>query len=380
MNSFERMVYEKAKKKDQELYENGVLPLIGSKLVTKVRTTHDKILAISALMLIIICMAPMQMAAGSMANASPFWVTIISFIARIYAICLLAVFLIDLDTMECYLFGYKKSNYALATGVNKKSIPKDKGLIGEYKGYVLSRGITVPHRVLHNVCVPMENGNYQEIDTISITSNIVYVLECKNRGGRFEGKYTDERWTQYIGSQVHECENIYIQNQKHTMALDQFLLRRGIIQNGDCVCINVVFSNADMKLPTQNVPLDFVFGNLNYIRNYINKNDRAFDNGTDTTSVMERIYEELLPYALYNEVERKNMLKEREARSINKEFTVGPFYEKTIAAGIPGVTQPGEAAHIRYNKIYTQVEVSNGKASCWQTRTDIPRSYCRREY
>ncbi len=293
----------------------------------------------------------------------------------VYMFSAVMLILYDMDVLECYRKGYKYSTYYRATGVNKNMIHMDRGLIGEFRGYVLSRKLKVPHKVLFNVCVPMPNGNYQEVDCIIITNNLIYVIECKNRAGVFVGSYTDKRWVQHIGSQQHECENIYLQNQKHTMAIDSFLLHKGIIDNGDNVCMNVLLTSGDMKLPHENIPLDFKCDNLKNVANYINMCDKNYDDGTDTSGLMLEVYYALLPYALYTEQERKLMLQERAARSEAKQLVVGDFKMATIPNGINGITEPGETAYIRWNRCYTQLYISDGNQGCWQTRTDIPSSY-----
>lgn len=369
-------VSKKVEEAQRERFNNGIMPLLGSKWFVKSRkvkrSNGEQLIGFGLIMFLFMmpaaCINLMnEVTGGSMSG-------FLSIFMELYTICLTLYLIFDLDTVQCYCFGYKNSVYHLATGLDKSTVAHDQGLIGEFKGYVLSRGLKVPHKVLYNVCVPMRNGNFQEVDSIIITRNIIYVLECKNRGGSFHGKYDDAKWVQVIGSQQHESENIYIQNQQHTMAIDQFLLDKGIIQNGQNVCMNVVFAGADMKLPKENQPLDFVFGGMKYIRKYIDQNDARFDDGTDTTYLMNEIYEALLPYSLYTPEERKAMMLQRE--NMMKSFAKGEFVYRTYPEGIPGVTNAGESAVIRSNRIYKQLLISDGKSSCWQTRTDIPDSYC----
>ncbi len=296
---------------------------------------------------------------------------LLMFLSIVYFVISIIQVKFDLDVVECFLSGYKKSSYYLATKEEFGNLARDEGLMGEYKGYVLSRKLNVPHKVLYNVCLPMRNGNFQEIDTIIITRNMIYVVECKNRGGIFQGSYDQENWVQYIGSKQNITKNMYMQNQKHTMALDQFLLDRGIIQNGDNVCMNVVFSAGDMQLPTQNMPLDFIWGDTKTVKEFIEKKDEEFEDGTDNTYLMNKIYDVLVPYSLYTNAERKEMMVLRDLRSQSKELAVGEFNTQYIENGIAGVTNPGEIATVRWNKLYTQVEITQGTKRCWQTRTDI---------
>ena len=126
-----------------------------------------------------------------------------------------------------------------------------------------------------------------------------------------------------------------------------------------------------MKLAADKVPLDFVMGNARKVRKYIESMDKVFDDGTDTSGIMNQIYETLLPYALYTSNERSMMMEERNVRSMTKEFAKGEFCTQHVFTGVPGVTNSGEVAEVRSNRLYTQVKIKNGKASCWQTRTDI---------
>jgi len=301
-------------------------------------------------------------------------VTVINFLAA------RLIYFTDLNAYGCYKFGFKNSPYALATGVSKWDLKHDKGLVGEFKGYVLSKSLKVPHKILYNVCVPMPNGNFQEVDCIIITGSMIYVIECKNRGGNFVGRIDDEVWTQFIGRQQNPTGNIYIQNEKHVMAVNRFLLDKDIVPNGVNVCTNVLLFVGQMGIDIDRKPLDFMYGDLKHIKKYIEQNEKLWDDGTDTTEIVEEIYDALLPYSLYTPAERKRMMDMRDARKA--EFELGDFKQVVVPEGIPGVTEPGEEAVIRYNNVYTQLLFSNGAtgknySTCWQTRTDIPAEYLR---
>lgn len=376
------VAFQKASKAQKSNFEKGIGPIIGSKRLIKNFTVYSgdmyhQMWVLFLLFLMYIPVMMLDMKVKEYDEISGFVMHLVLLLTWCYAVCVFMVYALDLDATECYFRGFKNSVYALATGVTKSELKSSKGLIGEFKSYVLSRSLNIPHRILFNVCIPMPNGNFQEVDAILITRNIIYVLECKNRGGKFVGKIEDAVWKQYIGKQQNDTGNIYIQNQKHTMALDRFLLDKGIIQNGQNVCINTIFSVGDMSLECDRVPLDFLYGSMRQIKRYIEKNDKNFDDGTDTSGIMEMVYDALLPYALYNQQERQAMMEERTIRSERKEFAVGDFKKNVISEGIPGVTNPGESAIIRYNKIYTQLLITNNNNSCWQTRTDIPSQYTR---
>ena len=205
-------VSRKFEEKQIERYNKGVMPLLGSKWYVKnrkvKRSDGEKLLLFAGIMILFMLPAASINYLVSYTEASDLLVNFLIIFMRVYTVCLSLYLIFDLDTLQCYLFGYNNSVYHLATGLDKSTVAHDQGLIGEYKGYVLSRGLKVPYKVLYNVCVPMRNGNFQEVDSIIITRNIIYVLECKNRGGKFVGKYDEKKWVQYIGSQQHEAENI----------------------------------------------------------------------------------------------------------------------------------------------------------------------------
>lgn len=372
-----------AAKSEKSKFERGIGPIIGSKRLISLKTRHnaDMYYRGFVLVLYIIAIAPILWVLDFRPDETAgFFVNqvlpkLLMTCSYIYLICLAMLYALDLDSTECYFFGYKKSTYSLASGIKKKDLKANKGLIGEYKSYVLSRSLKIPHKILYNVCLPMPNGNFQEIDSIIITRNIIYVLECKNRGGVFAGNIDDKKWKQYIGNQEHDSGNIYEQNQKHTMAIDRFLLEKGIMKNGQNVCINTVFSVGDMKLSLDRVPLDFIFGDMKFIKKYIEKNDNNFDDGTDTSGIMMEVYDALLPYALYTTEERALMMRQRDVLAEQKRIPFYTFKKNVISNGIPGITAPGEPAIIRYNNVYTQLQISSGDGMCWQTRTDIPSRY-----
>lgn len=292
-------------------------PLIGSKLLVNYYAGYSMdqayggfVLAALIFMLLPAGIGKLMLVQSNMAAwaAGP-----ISLLSLVYAVSAMLIFCLDLNAAECYIKGYDGSLYALATGVTKSELRNNKGLIGEYKSYVLSRSLKIPHKALYNVCVPMPNGSFQEIDAIIITPNIIYVMECKNRGGRIKGRIEDEKWSQHIGKQINEADNFYLQNQGHIAALNRFLLNQGLIQNGENMCMNTILSIGDMTLFLDEKPSNFVYGSLYKIKRYMEENGSCHENDI-AADRMERIYEALLPYALYNSEERQSMMEERKRR------------------------------------------------------------------
>ena len=69
------------------------------------------------------------------------------------------------------------------------------------------------------------------------------------------------------------------------------------------------------------------------------------------------------------------LMQHRTIRSEQKRVPFRPFKKNVIPNGIPGITEIGKPAIIRYNNVYTQLQISCGDCICWQTRTDIPTKY-----
>lgn len=383
MNEFYDRIYKSMAKKEKEQLNKTAGNIILTPRMLKIYRTRGKdftmdIISLLPTLLLLFFLWFIQYSAMETLEkmeASDFITYLVSGVLFLWIASCLILYCIDVKALECYFIGYNKSSYFLSTGTRQKQIRSDKGLIGEFKSYMLSRTLTVPHKVLYNVCVPMDNGNFQEIDSIIITRRMIYVMECKNMEGEFIGSYDDEEWTQIIGSKQHKKKNVYLQNQLHTMALDKFLLDRGIIQNGQNVCINMALISGSIKFPQTNIPMDFRYGTMNKLSSFINTYDKQYSSQVEGNGLLDTAYEALLPYALYTDEERKAMMAERDIRKESGEFTKGVFREVTIEGGIPGITPPDKITLLRYNNLYTQIQISDGRSTCWQTRTDIPDEY-----
>lgn len=382
MSAYNKLYKTLSKKSAKQMEKNAGMLLLTPRIQKLYRNrgndiTMDIIALIPTLLFCFLLWFLRYMALERLASigASGFVIAAASGFFLLWSAACLILYCIDTKAFECYFINYKKSSYFLSTGTRLKQIRSDKGLIGEFKAYMLSRTLTVPHRVLYNVCVPMDNGNFQEIDSMIITRRMIYVLECKNKDGNFIGSYDDEEWTQIIGSKEHKTENVYLQNQLHTMTLDKFLLDRGIIQNGQNVCINMALISGSIKFPQNNIPMDFRFGSMRKLSGFINTYDKRYSAGIEGNGLLDTAYEALLPYALYTDEERKAMVAERDIRKESGEFTKGSFREVAIEGGIPGITPPDKVTLLRYNRLFTQIQISDGRSTCWQTRTDIPEEY-----
>jgi len=268
---------------------------------------------------------------------------------------------------------YRDDNneYYRATGISKsdlKDIGSDKGKAarGEFNSYILGKKCKIPHKMLYNVCIPMPNGNYQEIDAMMITDRGIFVIECKNRAGVFSGYgYEWEQWYQAIGNTQNESENFYLQNQWHIYALDSFLQTNGVIPFAETF-YNILLTSGELTLNIQGKrPNNFAYGNVDGICHEIKKMySRASVIYVD--NFVENAYRLLLPYALLNVKERDRLQKERETKSTDGKFTKGEWKEWYLENGIPGfINSP---VVLRQNRIYTQMTVDGED---WYTFTNL---------
>lgn len=273
----------------------------------------------------------------------------------------------DLTALACFFQNPQKSEYYLATGVTRKDIVNDKGVLGEFYAYVLSRKLKIPHKTLYNVCIPMPNGNYQEIDAIIITNRWIHVLECKNRAGYFTGNFNSEIWVQHIGNEENRVKNIYMQNESHIAALEYFLKSKGVIDEWDVYFYNTVLTGGELVLDMgdrEERPLNFGFGNYNLIRKSIIELEK--EKVERESGFMDKVYMALLPYALFSKNQRGCMQVERERRSKNKEFVRGNYTYYEFPDGVPGLTDDNTL--LRQDRVFTQIKVDdNQRNPMWVT-------------
>lgn len=274
----------------------------------------------------------------------------------------------DMTALACFFQSPQKSEYYLATGVTRKDIVNDKGVLGEFYAYVLSRKLKIPHRTLYNVCIPMPNGSYQEIDAIIITNRWIHVLECKNRAGYFTGNFNSEIWVQHLGREEHRVKNIYKQNASHIAALEYFLKSRQVLPDMGVFCANSMLTGGEMRLDMGDInemPADFGFGNYNLLKKSMEDMEKN-QSAVRDDDFMEKVYRALLPYALFPKAKRESMLMERESRAKNKEFVRGNYKYYEFPNGIPGLTD--DDTLLRQDKVFTQIKVDeNERNPLWIT-------------
>ena len=105
-----------------------------------------------------------------------------------------------------YNLKFTQSAWWQNTGVRPSQIKKDRGLYGEYIATMAAEqslaNSQVFGRVFNNVVVPKKDGDFNEIDVLSVNECGVHVIEAKARGGVFYGSLIGETWKQEIGGQV----------------------------------------------------------------------------------------------------------------------------------------------------------------------------------
>lgn len=285
------------------------------------------------------------------------------FLLEIIFVVAVIIIMYDTTALACFFQSPKESEYYLATGVTRKEITNDKGTLGEFYAYVLSRKLSIPHKTLYNVCVPMPNGNYQEIDAIIITNHWIHVLECKNRAGCFTGSFNSAIWVQHIGNEEYRGENIYLQNESHIAALEYFLKAKGVIPDESEYCYNSILTGGEFELDMRDIdraPANFSFGNYNLLKKQIEKEEKRQRIERDH-DFMEKVYMALFPYALFSKGKRNNMLSEREGRARNKEFVRGDYRYYKFPDGIPEITDTDTL--LRQDNVFTQISVDDNKSN-----------------
>ncbi len=122
-----------------------------------------------------------------------------------------------------YAHQYKKTDYYKRKHRSYFSLLFDKGAFGEYRLVCRLEKTEGYKRILYNVYLPKKDGKTTEIDILYMNTSGLFVLESKNRGGRFYGKQDSKNWTQYIGNQKYTVYNPIMQNEGHIKWLKNYL-------------------------------------------------------------------------------------------------------------------------------------------------------------
>ena len=258
---------------------------------------------------------------------------------------------------------YRSSDYFRMTKTPFRKMYKDKGLLGEYYNYLLGEHIKGYHKMLFNVCVPMPNGNYQEIDAILFTETCIYVIESKNRSGLFSGEVNGEEWVQnsWKGSFSNTLKNPLFQNANHITALDYLLKSDTSLSENTMKSIHSTLYYYNLIIFGEGAKFDLDDGLISS-QGFINrkkaikffkklhKEDKSLK-----VEELEEIYNALLPYSIFSGDERESMMLQRERRSLNKDFEMRHSYRYFIYNDyIPYYEVYGTGMNIRTDGIYTE--------------------------
>lgn len=127
-----------------------------------------------------------------------------------------------------YNLKFTQSAWWKNTGLRPSQIKKDRGLYGEYIASMAAEqsleNSQIFGRVFNSVIVPKKDGDFNEIDVLSVNECGIHVIEAKARGGAFYGSLVGETWKQEIGGQVFEMQNPVLQNQNHINYLQEYLM------------------------------------------------------------------------------------------------------------------------------------------------------------
>ena len=142
-------------------------------------------------------------------------------------------------------------SYKHASGNGYLATMRDRGNHGEFIIFQTLSKLDVYSRILVNIYVPKENGEYSEVDLAMITNTGIYVIESKNYSGWIFGNESQKNWTQLLHkNSKFPFYNPIWQNKGHISALDKFLeLNKG----SDAFKSYIVFGNkAALKKITLN--------------------------------------------------------------------------------------------------------------------------------
>lgn len=152
----------------------------------------------------------------------------------------LAVFTLCFFNIERmrYCLRYKETAWFQNTGFLPSQVASDVGLYGEFIATMCAEQYLEHHhiygKVFNSVIIPKRDGDFNEIDVISVSEHGIHVIEAKARTGEFIGTGTSSQWTQRCGRQEYTMQNPIMQNLTHCNFLTEFLyenLPTGTVEN-----------------------------------------------------------------------------------------------------------------------------------------------------
>ncbi len=135
------------------------------------------------------------------------------------------------DAKSAYsrIVDYYRSDFYRDNRIPFEQIASDKGLMGEYlvdRQFQMLKA-SYPGRSFHalyNLYVPEPNGSFAEIDAVIIYGKCIFVVEAKNRNGKFYISHlSDEMWDRTLDNTRDQIHSPLMQNEFHIDVLDHYL-------------------------------------------------------------------------------------------------------------------------------------------------------------
>lgn len=206
--------------------------------------------------------------------------------------------LVSIIAILCHLYKrsqYHKSSYYQETHTPYSHLIFNKGTRGEYSVATILAPLQFQSaRILHNLYIPIQNGNTTEIDTVLITRSGIFVIEVKNLSGWIFGDATRKYWCQSLptsrGSRKHSFYNPIWQNGTHIRALRQLFT-----QNIPFYSI-IVFSD---RCTLKQISIKDARANVVYLRElrFLIERIQSIEGVQLSDAEVCEIYTKLYPYA-----------------------------------------------------------------------------------
>ncbi len=241
-----------------------------------------------------------------------------------------------------YALRYRSTEWYKNTGYKPWTVINDVGLYGEYiatmceECFLLKNG--VQGYVFNNVIVPKKDGDFNEIDVLSVSPLGIHVIEAKARVGQFYGTLISPKWTQVLGNNVYEMDNPLMQNLTHINYLIDYLWEqlpagkvkeffrkeRYLIESVKNVVLFTLTGINSQINPDKEPNIDYCMCMAESKYTHIKHQPKILGE-----KEVEAIAEIIRKIASYSPSEVKTMMWERQRRQENREFS-HPYMYKNI--------------------------------------------------
>lgn len=179
--------------------------------------------------------------------------------------------------------------------------------------------------MFNSVIVPKRDGDFNEIDVLTVSPMGIHVIEAKARVGTFYGNSLSKKWMQQLGSHTYETENPILQNLTHINYLVDYLweqVPKGRLKTTSLLSLtkNVVLFTLwvinDQSDGTFALNMDCCIGmaEKHYAR-------MKYDERKLSMEEVEIIAKIIRKIASYSTAEIRVMMQQRKSRQDNKEFS-----------------------------------------------------------